>query len=158
MATARNRSGVLMLCIAFVFGAPWMMWVARGDYRADMAAWAALASAPTATYAVAGRHTEERGGGRSRRTHHFLHLTLTDRAAAALPSLQVEVSAATFRDTADGQRWRARLRDGQPQFDPLQTRLSLQKSRTASIATLILVPLGLLLFWLHRSGRLYRSL
>ena len=158
MGGARNRSGVLILCAALVFGTPWMMWSARSDYRAAVAEWNALSAAPTAEYAVAGRHTEERGSGRSRRTHYFLQLAVTQRAAAATPGLAVEVSGPVYRETRDGARWRARLRGAQPLFDPLLTRHALHKSRNASIATVILVPLGLLLFWLHRSGRLYRAL
>jgi acyl-CoA synthetase (AMP-forming)/AMP-acid ligase II len=151
------RVGVPMLCAAFALGAPWTLWVARSDYRAATAAWNALAAAPSAEDRVAGRHSGEPGAGRSRRRHDFLTLVPGGDDGTAASAVVVEVAAASFGATPVGSRWRARLAGAQPAFDPLQARPAQQPSGSASIATLILLPLGLLLLWLHRSGRLYRQ-
>jgi len=154
---ARQRSGILTLCFCFLIGGPWLLWSQRAEFRAAMARYEAAPAAPLVEFVVDGRSSEIRGGGRSRSKHYFIELVPAEHFPGLVPTV-VEVSETTYTSVGDGERWKARLAAGQPVFDPLITRLELDRSRTAKYAGFFMIGFALLLLWLHRSGRLYRAL
>jgi len=158
MSQDSSHPRVLMLCIALLIGGPWLIWSKRGDYREAMAAYQAARGAPQVEYTLVGRHSEVRGSGKQRSTHYFLEFGLREPGAQAPPGVHVEVSESVYRAARNGERWRARLVQGQPLFDPLLTRREVDASRFASWAGSLMVIIALGLLWLHRSGRLYRPL
>lgn len=147
---------ILMMCAAFLLLGPWWIWSTRAEYRQAVARHAALEGAAVAEYVVDGRDSEVRGSGKQRRTHYFLHVARGDRANTG--GYIVEVSETAYERTADGEVWTARLDGVQPVFDPLQTRLEYDRSRTGRIGGLTVLALAVVVFLLHRSGRLYRPL
>lgn len=149
---------VLMMCVVFILLGPWWIWSTRTEFREAMARYQSLAAAPTAEYAVIGRYSEVRGSGKSRKTHYFVELGVRGRTPGVAPGALAEVSEDAHDGALNGQVWPARLSGGQPVFDPMQTRLELDRSRVGRNGGLVLIVLAIVVFALHRSGRLYRPL
>lgn len=149
---------VLVMCVLFILLGPWWIWSTRTEFREAMTRYQSLAAAPTAEYVVIGRYSEVRGSGKSRKTHYFVELGLRGRTPGAASGALAEVSEDAHDAASNGKVWTARLAGGQPVFDPMLSRLELDRSQTGRIGGVVLILISIVMYLLHRSGRLYRPL
>jgi hypothetical protein len=151
-------SRIVMACVVFILAGPWLIWSSRTELRAAQERYAALMSAPVAQYAVAGRTSQTQGQGKSRKTTWFLHMTQQHPVVGAARAADIKVSRAVHDITREGEVWSARIAAGEPVFDPARTDYEASISRTRRNIGVGLILLAIVLFGLHRSGRLYRPL
>lgn len=143
--------------ILAVFGV-WMFWTSGTELRAARDRYDALGTAPIVAYQVAGRSSLTEGSGKSRKTTWFLQLAQQYPAPGAPRRIEVKVDDDVHDRSRDGEIWQARMDAGQPVFDPARTDYEAGMGRTRRGFGLGLGLLGIVLFVLHRSGRLYRPL
>lgn len=132
-----RRASVPLAAMLLIVAAGALLYAFFG-YHGALVEYDGAVAAPTATYIVSAKHEERLGRGRTRHTDSLLDLRLDGQAAGAPPSAQLLVTGRVYRRSAAGDRWRARVVNGQPLFNPRNTGI-------ASENRLLLVVLGLVL-------------
>ena len=158
MDKASHGGRIVFACIMFALAGPWMIWSSRTELRAAQQGYEALPATPSAQYEVTGRSSATEGQGKSRKTVWFLHLRQSVAMVTAARETTVRVSRRVHDGARNGETWNARIAAGQPVFDPGRTDYEASRSRTARNFGVGALAFAILLFALHRSGRLYRPL
>lgn len=133
-----RRASVPHAAMLLILAAGALLYAFLG-YHGALRAYDDAVAAPVASYVVVSKHEEKLGRGRTQRTDSLLDLRLDGPALAGAPqSAQLVVTGRVYRRSATGDRWPARIVNGQPLFNPLLIGI-------ASENRLLLVGFGLIL-------------
>ncbi len=116
MSLAR-RASVPLAAMLLIVAAGALLYAALG-YRGAQRSYDAATAAPVVGYVVSGLREETLGRGRTRRTDLLLDLTRVGHRTDAPATAKVVVTRRVYKRSAKGDRWNARIVNGEALFDP----------------------------------------
>lgn len=132
-----RRASVPHAAMLLILAAGALLYAFLG-YHGALREYDGAAAAPVAGYVVASKHQDKVGRGRTQRTASLLELRLDGPPSAAPQTAQLAVTGRVYRRSATGDRWQARIVNGQPLFNPRLIGIESENR-------LLLVGLGLIL-------------